>query len=308
MVMIGFAAIGYGIPVNEFSFGNTLIISGTIGVAGGLLLTGLAACVQQLKRLAEGDLLRQARMPLPAHPDDTFRQQVPPSFPAGPAITQTASKLEPVTRVSAPPEPKLGPALSAVPEPLEWLRPKEKAQSTSDQSLIEEIEASLAPKPIPQASSPPPLKIYDQTLQQKQLGQNAPVEPVGEASQAPRSASPFEYPAQSVPGGLFDAVWPEAPPARHPESIPRARKPETARPVPDEGNARGQSGARKDSPRVEPGVPPDEPRPVAILKSGMIDGMAYTLYADGSIEAVLATGTVRFASIDALRIHLEKNG
>ena len=58
---------------------------------------------------------------------------------------------------------------------------------------------------------------------------------------------------------------------------------------------------------MESSAAPEEPRVVAILKSGMIDGMAYTLYADGSIEAVLPTGTVRFASIDALRFHLEQN-
>ena len=49
-----------------------------------------------------------------------------------------------------------------------------------------------------------------------------------------------------------------------------------------------------------------EPRPIAILKSGVIDGMAYTLYTDGSIEAELPQGTMRFASIDELRAHLEK--
>jgi hypothetical protein len=43
-----------------------------------------------------------------------------------------------------------------------------------------------------------------------------------------------------------------------------------------------------------------------ILKSGVIDGMPYTLYADGSIEAQLPHGMVKFASVDALRAHLEK--
>ena len=35
--------------------------------------------------------------------------------------------------------------------------------------------------------------------------------------------------------------------------------------------------------------------------------MGYTLFVDGSIEAELPTGTVRFASIHELREHLEKN-
>ena len=45
---------------------------------------------------------------------------------------------------------------------------------------------------------------------------------------------------------------------------------------------------------------------VSILKSGVIDGMAYTLYSDGSIEAEMPQGTMRFASIDELRDYLEQ--
>jgi hypothetical protein len=53
--------------------------------------------------------------------------------------------------------------------------------------------------------------------------------------------------------------------------------------------------------------PPVEEPPVAILKSGVVDGMGYTLYVDGSIEAELPQGTLRFASINDLRGHLAKN-
>jgi len=42
----------------------------------------------------------------------------------------------------------------------------------------------------------------------------------------------------------------------------------------------------------------------SILKSGVIDGMVYTLYTDGSIEAELPQGTLKFASIDELRDYL----
>jgi hypothetical protein len=46
---------------------------------------------------------------------------------------------------------------------------------------------------------------------------------------------------------------------------------------------------------------------VTILKSGVVEGMAYTLYSDGSIEAQLPQGRLRFGSIDALRDHIESN-
>ena len=67
------------------------------------------------------------------------------------------------------------------------------------------------------------------------------------------------------------------------------------------------------SSRFAPGPAPErrpEPAPAetaTILKSGVVDGMAYTLYADGSIEAKLPHGTVRFASIAELRAHIESN-
>jgi hypothetical protein len=51
----------------------------------------------------------------------------------------------------------------------------------------------------------------------------------------------------------------------------------------------------------------EQPQATAILKSGVVEGMAYTLYADGSIEAELPDGTVRFGSIAELRAHIESN-
>ena len=48
-----------------------------------------------------------------------------------------------------------------------------------------------------------------------------------------------------------------------------------------------------------------EPAPVTVLKSGVVDGMAYSLYSDGSIEAQMPEGMMRFASIDELRSHLD---
>ena len=37
-VMVGVGMVGYGIPINEFSFGNTLIVAGTTAVVGGLII------------------------------------------------------------------------------------------------------------------------------------------------------------------------------------------------------------------------------------------------------------------------------
>jgi hypothetical protein len=57
------------------------------------------------------------------------------------------------------------------------------------------------------------------------------------------------------------------------------------------------------------------PRPAApqngpgstVYRSGVIDGMAYTLFMDGSIQAELPQGTVKFANIDELQKYLLGN-
>jgi hypothetical protein len=68
---------------------------------------------------------------------------------------------------------------------------------------------------------------------------------------------------------------------------------------------------RSDPVRAEPIRPESlrpEPLPVSVLKSGVIDEMAYTLFTDGSIEAQMPDGTMLFASIEELRQHLDQNG
>jgi hypothetical protein len=83
----------------------------------------------------------------------------------------------------------------------------------------------------------------------------------------------------------------------------------------DKGGAQGQAAAsapqqeaRSAPEHAQPAVAPAATHaaaPVSVLKSGVVEGMAYTLYSDGSIEAQLPQGTLRFGSISALRNHIE---
>ena len=79
-----------------------------------------------------------------------------------------------------------------------------------------------------------------------------------------------------------------------------------------DSNAEPEPPPRENVPPAEAGpemLPPggEQLRAVAILKSGVVDGMGYTLYVDGSIEAELPQGTLRFASITELRGYLQNN-
>src|SRR6516162_8175964 len=51
--IVGAIMIGFGIPINEFGIGNTLISAGTTAVVGGLVLIALAATLRQLRAIAE---------------------------------------------------------------------------------------------------------------------------------------------------------------------------------------------------------------------------------------------------------------
>jgi hypothetical protein len=245
----GFIAIGFGVPINAFSLGNTLIMAGTTAVVGGFILIGLAAAVRQLRRIAQALAFNTAPAPFSVHPAPSFAPFAPSSMQGSSSSASLPSKQSFATH-------------SVEPEPLEWLRPKYKAPSFDEPSEDKEPEIPLPP-PSPRPAFPLP----------------------------PKASAPVEgHPAQN---GRFNKVWLEERSTQGSEIIERASKPDTA------GYARDESQADKGM--------TGEPQPSAILKSGVIDGMAYTLYTDGSIEAVLATGTVRFASVDELRIHLEKH-
>jgi len=68
---------------------------------------------------------------------------------------------------------------------------------------------------------------------------------------------------------------------------------------------RAWRAGRGPAPDAAPAARDDKPQ-VTVLKSGVVDGMAYSLYSDGSIEAQMPEGMMRFASIDELRSHLDQ--
>src|ERR1700710_632196 len=48
----GLLAVGFGIPVKEFSFGNTLILAGAVAACTGLVMLALAVVVRELQNIA----------------------------------------------------------------------------------------------------------------------------------------------------------------------------------------------------------------------------------------------------------------
>ena len=54
LVLTGLLAIGFGIPIKEFSTGNTLIVTGVMGVCTGAIMFALWIAVRELRNVARG--------------------------------------------------------------------------------------------------------------------------------------------------------------------------------------------------------------------------------------------------------------
>jgi hypothetical protein len=106
---------------------------------------------------------------------------------------------------------------------------------------------------------------------------------------SPPAAPPPLLSKAPLPPPSFDDAWPKTDRSR-PGDVPPQRQPLPRSPPTFPGPA--------------PARPAEQPA-VTVLKSGVVDGMAYSLYSDGSIEAQMPEGMMRFESIDELRSHLD---
>jgi hypothetical protein len=317
---IGMFTIGFGIPINEFSFGNTLIIAGTISVTGGLILIGVAAAVRELRRIADavgGRPTMRATRPEPADP-------LAPSLGArgGPGLARGTfpqkPNLEGPGREPRPTEPRLTtvPINGGPSDERPAGRPRQNIlpmiRAIADAAVMEEPDSvPLSPQAPARAAvttpargeRAPDTKSTQQPVAKLNNGTSPAMRSV--VLDAPLVADRLVDKPQHA--NLFDSLWPAgAAPAD--QAVARASKPnsepagpqeriEPVLPVED----------KRDEARAAPASASEVPSAMSILKSGVIDGMAYTLYTDGSIDAQLSEGTMRFSSIDALRDHLEKN-
>src|SRR5216683_2460368 len=71
----GVGAIGFGIPLNEFTLGTTLMSSGATALTGGFVLIGLSAVLSELARLADG--LKRVAARAPQRPGEVLEAEVP---------------------------------------------------------------------------------------------------------------------------------------------------------------------------------------------------------------------------------------
>ncbi len=228
ILLAGLLAIGFGIPVKEFSFGNTLILTGAVAACTGMIMLGLWMVVRELKNIARrlgsgvateaGDFLFSRDQPAAEHAGN--------AEPSRNLLFSSSSRRE-----------------------------RERAQART-------------PDPSAPDARPPP----------------ATAPPASESSE--------------LPPATFDDAWPKSERSRTADAPRRSGRP----PSTFTETSADAAGAERQAPAARK---EDQP-PVTVLKSGVVDGMAYSLYSDGSIEAQMPEGMMRFASIDELRAHLDQ--
>lgn len=334
MVAAGAAMIALGIPNNEFGIGNTLIVAGTTAVAGGFVVFGIGVAVAQLQRIADA---LATRAPIrSSRPFETFD---PAAAAARPAAAPARVPFPPKTKAEAQQaEPRIEmPPSAAVPvqdytAPFQdygapaLANPDEPPVTAADEAFLSPLHPAQ-PAPFMRGHEPeldPPKQAEEDTDHDFEADRDEHDLP-----------PPVEQPKSHT---YFDAMWPaESKPPESKPFEPKMAEPKVAEPPVAEPKAaepkfaefpwsRSRRGERKPAEVEHDDIPPvdlsepapaedldepveakeEAPRSVAILKSGVVDGMGYTLYVDGSIEAELPQGTLRFASINELRSHLEK--
>jgi len=280
--LAGLLAIIYGIPIREFSVGSTFMLVGALGVCTGMILAALYVVVTELRTIGR-------RMAGTTAPSDV---RVRPVLAGIPSAGLTAP--EPVPADTLKPEPAVPPSFPAGMPP--W----------QDEAAARErprVEAPPEPAEAPRRRN----LLFESTSRkerdraQAKTGEGLPLE------LPPAAALPAAPP--EPPPANFDDAWPKPDRMRPPEPPLQRRPPPPAPP-------RMPSAAAEPVPPAAPMPPPAppprsappavEPPAVTVLKSGVVDGMAYSLYSDGSIEAQMPEGMMRFASIDELRSHLDQ--
>jgi hypothetical protein len=263
-LLVGLLAIGAGVPVKEFSFGNTLILTGTVAACTGVVMLGLWMVVRELKNIARR---------------------------LGPAVATEGEGL-----LFSPEQPSAegaGNAEPSAPSPLPW---------QEDAVSRDRVRGDMpsGPEPVEAASTAKPrrnLLFSSSSRRERERAQTRAAEPSSPDTRPPPGPPPGSD-ATEGPRATFEDAWPKSERSRTADALRRS-----GRPPPTVTEASAEAAGTE---RQAPDVRKEDQPPVTVLKSGVVDGMAYSLYSDGSIEAQMPEGMMRFASIDELRAHLDQ--
>ena len=270
-----------GVSIHDRAFDPSLVTPGVVAAAGGLLLIGLGFALRVLQRIE----MALASRPMP--------RAVRPAEAA-----TTAEVPSEAARIPLPSKP----ALAASPPPAASVEAKQPQHVRVQLPSLAKLDSALAVhetgSELPNAS----LRVDEavgelnggRAVRQRNGGASARTAPRLDAGG--RTGTPSER----SKGPAFDALWPKAPRLPHAAPPPAALTASPSAIEPEQGPEPAPAAALTPEPE-------ETSAEASVLKSGVVDGMAYTLFSDGSIEAQLPQGTLRFGSITELRIHIEQS-
>jgi hypothetical protein len=264
VILAGLVAIALGIPVKEFGFGNTLILTGTIGACTGLIMISLAIVVREIRNFVPAAVNR-ATTAMPRRP----RHELPGPGPDKASDDTEAPATRPLFSRDEPAAERAGGT------------PPWQDDASRNRAVPEEAPAAEQPEEPKRRNL-----LFSSTRRERERAEAERA--ADESGGEPSEAAPRPGFAEARPAERARPELPRRPAAAtEPALIPERYVP----PAP---------------PRREAPAPAAEADEVTVLKSGVVDGMAYSLYSDGSIEAQMPEGMMRFASIDDLREHLDQ--
>jgi hypothetical protein len=276
LVLAGLLTVVFGVQV-DLSFGNTLILAGAITACTGMILLGIWTVVRELKNIARrlgGGVA---------------------------AASDTGTTLQPAAAgddggfLFSGDQPAAENAGNAEPGTLPW-----RQEAASRDRVRGDVPSKPEPAEAAPAVKPRRNLLFSSSSRKERERAQARTAESSAADLRPESPGPASSESSEAPPATFDDAWPRPERSRALDTPPRRsdRAPSTFTEA---------SPAAPAADRSLPAAPNEaQPPPVTVLKSGVVDGMAYSLYSDGSIEAQMPEGMMRFASIDELRAHLDQ--
>jgi hypothetical protein len=298
-------AAGLALVASAATTDTDIITPGTIAAVGGLLLVGMGLVVRELQRIEQA--LR------PSHSGDApaVAAAEPPARIPFPPKPKTNSQPEPLVADTTPSSPAAQPVPADPPSPPAAPSPAAPpAPAAAEDGAFERLRAkfptlarhengSVVDRPeVPVATQPPtPVEGNAGEVKKAPAVAGGRTNGAAPARAAPRDTKTRPAAPDRAKTSVFNAFWPAAPRRDAPTAPTHvaAPAPPPSEPAAVRGTAHDSSPAAGDA-----------AAPVSALKSGVVEGMAYTLYSDGSIEAQLPQGKLRFGSITALRNHIER--
>lgn len=281
VTLAGLALVAAGVLPRDGGFDSGILTAGTIAAVGGLLLIAIAVTVRELRRIGR---VIAARPLHAAAVDDDHAADFP--------------ELHPQQRIPYATRPALAASQPANTLALEDTTSDHLRTRSPSPAHVEE-EAAFAEDAAPVSRLP--LRSDDfrerRDAVTRSYGGNGATPPraITGVEARPRLAGSPAAPKAKV----FNAIWSGAQRRESPTAAAQAAA-AVARALPAGGAAPATQAFSE-----AVAASGDPATAATILKSGVIEGMAYTLYSDGSIEAQLPQGTLRFGSIAALRDHIE---